>query len=284
MNRYPRSGRSKATASTLCQKCLKRDTYECKASVQERPYAARPSRTQQLFNPALAPKLSSDAPPGDDDDLLRKKGVADAQLKKAADERRRDHDGDVKLDSDSDLGEGYGRDDEHAKRHRRRADSIASTRSSSSSSRTSNSPIPPRPTSPHFLPQTPPSLLLLFVLNVLFPFPGPQYPPPSRLPQPRPARPPPHALRLRRLVRAPHGTARRRRSARETRDAQPEQERHTRTARAGKAAPEQRHQQHVRVHVVRRERPRSGQGWEEREERHGDEPRRWFRWQRQRIS
>ena len=90
MNRYgrgPTNGPSKATASTLCQKCLKRDmcapsfshfqkadyglrhySYECKAVAQERPYVSRPSRTQQLLNPKLVPKLNSDVP----QDLLRK--------------------------------------------------------------------------------------------------------------------------------------------------------------------------------------------------------------------
>lgn len=78
---------SKATAQTLCQKCLKKDkysasspcpsrliiyarhySYECKASAQERPYTSRPSRTQQLANPKLVPRLTSDVP----NDLLRK--------------------------------------------------------------------------------------------------------------------------------------------------------------------------------------------------------------------
>jgi hypothetical protein len=83
MNRgaYRPPASSRASASTLCQKCLKRDkshlspldneadiqasrhfSYECKAAAQERPYIARPSRTQQLLNPKLAPKLSSDVP------------------------------------------------------------------------------------------------------------------------------------------------------------------------------------------------------------------------------
>lgn len=76
------SSSSKATASTLCQKCLKRDmfdpskrlkilradgllrhySFECTVSAQERPYISRPSRTQQLQNPKLIPKLSSDTP------------------------------------------------------------------------------------------------------------------------------------------------------------------------------------------------------------------------------
>ncbi|KAE9377968.1 hypothetical protein N431DRAFT_435131 [Stipitochalara longipes BDJ] len=91
MNRYGRGptigGPSKATATTLCQKCLKRGhySYECKAVAQERPYVSRPSRTQQLLNPKLMPKLTSDVP----QELLRKKGVADEQLAKAEQERGR---------------------------------------------------------------------------------------------------------------------------------------------------------------------------------------------------
>ncbi|KAH8596434.1 zinc knuckle-domain-containing protein [Bisporella sp. PMI_857] len=87
MHHYGRGGPSRATASTTCQKCLKKGhySYECKAVVQERPYVSRPSRTQQLFNPRLVPKLTSDAPK----DLLRKKGVADDQLAKLEQERGR---------------------------------------------------------------------------------------------------------------------------------------------------------------------------------------------------
>lgn len=56
--------RSKATPSTTCQKCLKKGhfSYECKASHQDRPYISRPSRTQQLLNPKLAPKITNSAP------------------------------------------------------------------------------------------------------------------------------------------------------------------------------------------------------------------------------
>ena len=87
MNRYrgPAGGPSKASASTTCQKCLKKDrrpcacgrapltrlrhySYECTASAQDRPYASRPSRTAQLFNPKLVPELTSDVP----NELLRK--------------------------------------------------------------------------------------------------------------------------------------------------------------------------------------------------------------------
>ena len=81
------SAPSKATPQTLCQKCLKRGhySYECKSSAQERPYSSRPSRTQQLTNPKLLPKLTSDVP----NDLLRKKGVADEELAKKEAERGR---------------------------------------------------------------------------------------------------------------------------------------------------------------------------------------------------
>ncbi|KAF2766402.1 hypothetical protein EJ03DRAFT_178825 [Teratosphaeria nubilosa] len=64
MNRYARSsGPSKASATTLCQKCLKKGhySYECTASQQDRPYTSRPSRTQQLLNPRLAPKIADQA-------------------------------------------------------------------------------------------------------------------------------------------------------------------------------------------------------------------------------
>lgn len=94
MNRYRTipgfTGQSKASASTTCQKCLKKGhySYECKESVQARPYVSRPSRTQQLLNPKLAPRLASDAT----NDLLRKAGIADEQLAKAEAER-------AKLDS-----------------------------------------------------------------------------------------------------------------------------------------------------------------------------------------
>jgi hypothetical protein len=37
-------------------------SYECKVTAQERPYLARPSRTQQLQNPKLRPQLTTDVP------------------------------------------------------------------------------------------------------------------------------------------------------------------------------------------------------------------------------
>lgn len=35
-------------------------SYECKATTQERPYVSRPSRSQQLRNPKLVPKLTNE--------------------------------------------------------------------------------------------------------------------------------------------------------------------------------------------------------------------------------
>ncbi|KZF25612.1 hypothetical protein L228DRAFT_244487 [Xylona heveae TC161] len=100
MNRYrgPTLGNpSKATASTLCQKCLQRGhySYECKTPSQERPYLSRPSRTQQLRDPKLLPKLTSDVP----NDLLRKKGVADELLAKREEERGRKRAREESIDS-----------------------------------------------------------------------------------------------------------------------------------------------------------------------------------------
>ena len=77
-------------------------SYECKSTTQDRPYVSRPSRTQQLSDPRLQPKLSSDTP----NELLRKyapshrfydrsgltarrKGVADEELAKKEAERGR---------------------------------------------------------------------------------------------------------------------------------------------------------------------------------------------------
>ncbi|KAJ5587873.1 uncharacterized protein N7459_003638 [Penicillium hispanicum] len=71
-------------------------SYECKATAQERPYTSRPSRTQQLQNPRLMPKLSTEVP----NDLLRTNGVADEILAKRDEERgrKRDLDGEDAAD------------------------------------------------------------------------------------------------------------------------------------------------------------------------------------------
>lgn len=62
MNRYrntPGHKPTQASTTTTCQKCLKKGhySYECKSSVQSRPYSSRPSRSQQLQNPKLKPQL-----------------------------------------------------------------------------------------------------------------------------------------------------------------------------------------------------------------------------------
>ncbi|KAI1303349.1 zinc knuckle-domain-containing protein [Xylaria venustula] len=97
-----RRGPSKSTpANVQCQKCLKRGhySYECKASAQERPYTARPSRTQQLLNPKLAPKLASETP----DALQDKKGLADQELAKRGAERARKRELEQSDDTDHDV-------------------------------------------------------------------------------------------------------------------------------------------------------------------------------------
>ncbi|EFW99222.1 hypothetical protein CMQ_5643 [Grosmannia clavigera kw1407] len=58
-------------------------SYECKVTPQERPYKARPSRSQQLRNPKLVPKLHEDT----FNALQIKEGVADQELAKREAER-----------------------------------------------------------------------------------------------------------------------------------------------------------------------------------------------------
>ncbi|KAI5923161.1 zinc knuckle-domain-containing protein [Camillea tinctor] len=123
-----RRGPSKVTpANVQCQKCLKRGhySYECKTTAQERPYVARPSRTQQLLNPDLVPKLTNDVP----EVLQKKKGVADEILAKREAERAKKRD----LERDEDD-----RDTEFPKRRRSASFDSVSTVS------TGRSPSPPR--------------------------------------------------------------------------------------------------------------------------------------------
>ncbi|GJN70838.1 hypothetical protein PLICBS_004898 [Purpureocillium lilacinum] len=92
-----RAGPSRSTpTNVLCQKCLKRGhySYECKASTQERPYVARPSRSQQLRNPKLQPKLANTSL----EPLEQKKGVADQELAKREAERERKRERDERDD------------------------------------------------------------------------------------------------------------------------------------------------------------------------------------------
>ncbi|TDZ13294.1 hypothetical protein C8035_v006652 [Colletotrichum spinosum] len=79
--------RQSTPANVQCQKCLKRDMSPVvyRVSSTARPYVSRPSRTQQLLNPKLMPKLTNDTP----DDVQRKKGIADEELAKKEAERAR---------------------------------------------------------------------------------------------------------------------------------------------------------------------------------------------------
>ncbi|KAK4225916.1 zinc knuckle-domain-containing protein [Podospora fimiseda] len=133
---YRRAGPShKAPANIQCQKCLQRGhySYECKASTQERPYIPRPSRTQQLFNPKLLPKLTNAVP----EELQTKKGVADQELAKREAERVRKQTLD---DDDDEEDNGAMKDASSPKRHRESSyDSVSST-----STRSSRSRSPPR--------------------------------------------------------------------------------------------------------------------------------------------
>jgi len=76
-----RPSNSKATANTVCQKCLQRGhfTSDCQNS---RIYTARPTRTQQLLNPAKRPKLLEGP-----EEPIRVAGTADKLL--ASKERER---------------------------------------------------------------------------------------------------------------------------------------------------------------------------------------------------
>ncbi|KAI0879135.1 zinc knuckle-domain-containing protein [Hypoxylon argillaceum] len=133
-----RRGPSKSTpANAQCQKCLKRGhySYECKVSAQERPYVPRPSRTQQLLNPKLAPKLASDAT----DTIQNTKGLADQELAKREAERARKRE--LEQDDEDDDGD-------VSKRARSASyDSVStiSTRGPTSPSRQRVSISPPRP-------------------------------------------------------------------------------------------------------------------------------------------
>ncbi|KAL6805425.1 zinc knuckle domain-containing protein [Trichoderma sp. SZMC 28012] len=130
-----RGGPSRSTpANVQCQKCLKRGhySYECKSSTQERPYVSRPSRSQQLRNPKLVPKLTSDTP----NPLEKKKGVADEELAKIETERERKRELEEREDELLDAGS----------RRRRSVSSHSVSTISTDASRDSRSPPPRRRT------------------------------------------------------------------------------------------------------------------------------------------
>ncbi|KAF5382425.1 hypothetical protein D9615_002776 [Tricholomella constricta] len=92
MSKYAPHGRStnkpRATASTICQKCLKSGhfIYECKST---RPYVSRPSRTQQLENPKLLAKLKAEGKPSVEvpEEFKTKSGTANKILESKENER-----------------------------------------------------------------------------------------------------------------------------------------------------------------------------------------------------
>ncbi|KAL7896522.1 zinc knuckle domain-containing protein [Trichoderma sp. SZMC 28014] len=130
-----RGGPSRSTpANVQCQKCLKRGhySYECKSSTQERPYVSRPSRSQQLRNPKLVPKLTSDTP----NPLEKKKGVADEELAKLEAERERKREREDREDELLDTGS----------RRQRSISSQSVSTISTDASRDSRSPPPKRRT------------------------------------------------------------------------------------------------------------------------------------------
>ncbi|KAF8073596.1 hypothetical protein FPV67DRAFT_1373409, partial [Lyophyllum atratum] len=101
MSKYAPHGRStnkpRATASTICQKCLGTGNlppptslghfiYECKSV---RPYVSRPSRTQQLENPKLLAKLKAEGKPSVEvpEEFKNKTGTANKILESKEKER-----------------------------------------------------------------------------------------------------------------------------------------------------------------------------------------------------
>ncbi|KAL4081065.1 zinc knuckle-domain-containing protein, partial [Scleroderma citrinum] len=93
MSKFTPHSRSapRATATTVCQKCLKTGhfTYECKSS---RPYVSRPSRTQMLDNPKLLTKLKADGKPSVEvpAEFTQKSGTANRILEEKEKERERE--------------------------------------------------------------------------------------------------------------------------------------------------------------------------------------------------
>ncbi|TFB04235.1 hypothetical protein CCMA1212_003828 [Trichoderma ghanense] len=124
-----RGGPSRATPANVQSRHY---SYECKASAQERPYVSRPSRSQQLRNPKLVPKLTSDTP----NPLEKKKGVADEELARLEAERERKRKLEEREDELSDVGS----------RRRRSVSSHSVSTISTDASRDSRSPSPRRRT------------------------------------------------------------------------------------------------------------------------------------------
>ncbi|KAG5729492.1 hypothetical protein E4T56_gene13975, partial [Termitomyces sp. T112] len=95
MSKYAPHGRSsnrpRATASTICQKCLGTGhfIYECKSA---RPYVTRPSRTQMLENPKIIAKLKEEGKPSVvvPEEFKKKSGTANKILELKEKEREKE--------------------------------------------------------------------------------------------------------------------------------------------------------------------------------------------------
>lgn len=102
---------------------LRHYSYQCTSTVQDRPYIARPSRSQQLSNPKLVPKLTEATPPELQkkyascasyakrfftNSIAHREGVADQQLAKLEAERARKRELE-RGDDDDDLSRGPAR-------------------------------------------------------------------------------------------------------------------------------------------------------------------------------
>ncbi|KAK0745237.1 hypothetical protein B0T21DRAFT_399456 [Apiosordaria backusii] len=135
---WRRGGPSKATPANVHLTLTARHySYECKASAQERPYIPRPSRTQQLFNPKLQPKLTNAVP----DDIEKKKGVADQILAQKEAERARKRE----LERDEEEEPSIRGSPPPQRRHRSPSyDSVSSISTRSPSPAPRRSPSPPR--------------------------------------------------------------------------------------------------------------------------------------------
>ncbi|KAH8825319.1 zinc knuckle-domain-containing protein [Flagelloscypha sp. PMI_526] len=105
------SNNPRATASTVCQKCLGTGhfIYQCKST---RPYVSRPSRSEQLEKPSVLAKLKKEGKPSVEvpEEFKRTAGTADQILEKREKERkekeraskRRKEESSSEDDSDSD--------------------------------------------------------------------------------------------------------------------------------------------------------------------------------------
>ncbi|KAG9119015.1 hypothetical protein FRC07_006185 [Ceratobasidium sp. 392] len=121
-NRNPR-----ATADTVCQKCLQRGhfIYQCKFT---QPYKSRPSRSQLLENPSLVRKRGDKPTVEVPEEFKKKTGVANKILEEKEKDREAKRKRSSSSDSDSDSSSSSSDSDSDS-------DSDSSTRSRTSSAR-----------------------------------------------------------------------------------------------------------------------------------------------------